>query len=168
MNWKAKWFSSQVPALDWAKVSWELFIHFHKNDDALLLDCYSVITLMHIRHFWNITVLVFSALAHICYELGSQVILCGRKPEELQRVKQDLLHKQIVSCVGFLPFYHNSYIGSHKKVISLSSFFFFKKWCWRGLFFSFKRKLSVGRYFGCTSPSRKNKRGMQICSMFHQ
>ncbi|KAG1704426.1 Dehydrogenase/reductase SDR family protein 7-like [Nymphon striatum] len=35
------------------------------------------------------------ALAHICYELGSYVVLCGRKYDELYRVKNELLAKNL-------------------------------------------------------------------------
>lgn len=40
------------------------------------------------------------ALAHAFYELGCKVVLAARRKSELERVKQELISKQLVSYQG--------------------------------------------------------------------
>lgn len=49
------------------------------------------------------------ALAHVFYENGSKVVLAARRKTELERVKQDLTNKKLVtkyiSTIFSLPFF---------------------------------------------------------------
>lgn len=64
-----------------------------------------MLVLLDITYIFNFQVIVITgassgigeALAHVFYEYGSKVVLAARRRSELERVKEDLLSKKIVS-----------------------------------------------------------------------